>query len=167
MVSFYKEGVSMQQFYIHTTQFINKTNFRKNIFLFFSNYLPYVVAICYIAMICYLFVSKNIHLLEMIYKPAFVFFFVTIFRKIMNRPRPHVTFKFEPLCYHKENESFPSRHSASAFIIAFMAFLLDYYLGWFLFIIACLISISRVLVGLHYISDVLASFLIAFFVYFI
>lgn len=156
----------MQQFYIHTTQFINKTNFRKNIFLFFSNYLPYVVAICYIGMICYVFTLKNFNL-EMIYKPAFVFFFVTIFRKIIDRPRPHITFAFDPLFHHKEGESFPSRHSASAFIIAFMAFSIHYYLGWFLFLIACLISISRVLMGIHYISDVLASFLIALLVSFI
>lgn len=58
-------------------------------------------------------------------------------------------------------ESMPSRHTASAFIIAITVFYFNRYLGIVAIIIATLIALSRVLAGVHFIRDVLAGLLIS------
>lgn len=53
--------------------------------------------------------------------------------------------------------SFPSLHSANAFAAAVALFLLDRRTGWLAFPVAGLIALSRVFVGVHWPSDVLAG----------
>ncbi|MCH5303644.1 MAG: phosphatase PAP2 family protein [Ruminococcus sp.] len=88
--------------------------------------------------------------------PAVVFLSVTALRKIINRPRPYEALKINPLI--KKNtvgQSFPSRHSASVFIIAIVCYPINICLGVALTIVGITICISRILAGVHYISDVL------------
>jgi len=72
-----------------------------------------------------------------------------------------------PLLEHKQGESFPSRHTLSAFIIALVCFPVHIVLGIFAFIIAIMISATRILAGVHYMSDVVVAIIIAFVIYFI
>ena len=90
--------------------------------------------------------------------PAVTFLSVSILRKIINRARPYDTLEINPLiCKKTKGQSFPSRHAASVFIIA-MAFLyINTYSGIALFILGALMCLSRVLAGVHFISDVLAG----------
>ena len=67
----------------------------------------------------------------------------------------------------KKGESFPSRHAVSAMIIALVCFGINIYLGIFALVIALLICISRIMAGVHYISDVFVSIIIAFMIYMI
>ena len=55
----------------------------------------------------------------------------------------------------------PSRHTASAFIIAMSFLYISTPLGIAYLIISVLIMISRVLSGVHFISDVLVGMLIS------
>ena len=56
--------------------------------------------------------------------------------------------------------SFPSDHSTAAFAIAFAVFFLSRKVGIGFLIVATLVALSRVFVGLHYPSDVVAGVLI-------
>ena len=96
-----------------------------------------------------------------IIKPLSAFLIVTLFRKVVNRPRPYEAMNIEPLLTHKQGESFPSRHTVSAFIIALMFTHVNVYLGIMALIVAIIISGSRILAGVHYISDVVVAILIA------
>ena len=94
--------------------------------------------------------------------PAGVLVLVTVLRKLFKRQRPYEIFSTPPLFEREgKGDSFPSRHTASAFIIAMGGFLLSIWLGTALLITAAMIGAARVLAGVHYISDVLAGAVLA------
>ena len=104
--------------------------------------------------------------------PLTVFAIVTFFRKIFNRPRPYEKFATTSVFgKNKKGESMPSRHTACAFIIAMTFMYVSIPLGIAYLIISALIMISRVLAGVHFISDVIAgmaiSLLYGYFSFFI
>jgi len=78
-----------------------------------------------------------------------------------HRPRPYES---HPGVYHLSNShdpSFPSDHASAAFGIAFGIYFVDRRVGRVFLVIASLIAIGRVVVGAHYLTDVLASVVVA------
>jgi undecaprenyl-diphosphatase len=74
-----------------------------------------------------------------------------------HRPRPYES---HPGVYHLSNShdpSFPSDHASAAFGIAFGIYFIDRRVGRLFLIVAALIAAGRVVVGAHYLTDVLAS----------
>ena len=114
-----------------------------------------------------IFINHSSKLLLTIIKPLSSFLIVTLIRKLYNRPRPCMTFNIEPLVGHKTGESFPSRHTVSAFAIAFALLNINIHLGIIALIIACIVGLSRIICAVHFISDVLCGFLIALIIYLI
>lgn len=98
----------------------------------------------------------------MVCVPAATLITVTILRKLINRPRPYEKYDHHPL-FRRDGtgESFPSRHTASAFIIAMSGFVLNPYLAIGLLILSAIIGFSRVLAGVHFFTDVLAGAIIS------
>src|SRR3954467_6151644 len=81
--------------------------------------------------------------------------------QIWHRPRPYES---HPQVYHltkSHDPSFPSDHASAAFGIAFGIYFVDRRIGRFFIAVASLIALGRVLVGAHYLTDVLASFVIS------
>ena len=82
----------------------------------------------------------------------------TLVRKLIDRPRPYTALGFTPLFpKDKTGQSMPSRHCFSAAAIAGTAWYVLPPLGAVLAVLGVLIAISRVVTGVHYISDVLAG----------
>ncbi len=122
------------------------------------NFLPLVVFISYGLLIAYMLFTDLNAFAKITLAPLTVFLLITISRKIFNRKRPYEKFGI-PSVFNKDKkgESMPSRHTASAFIIA-MAFLyVNVPLGIIFLAISVLIMISRVLAGVHFISDVIVG----------
>ena len=74
-----------------------------------------------------------------------------------HRPRPYES---HPGVYHlssSHDPSFPSDHASAAFGIAFGIYFVDRRVGRVFLAIASLIAIGRVVVGAHYVTDVLAG----------
>lgn len=90
--------------------------------------------------------------------PAVVFLLGSGVRRAINRPRPYETLGFVPL-FPKDTkgQSFPSRHCFSAACIAVAASYVSPAVAVLLALLAVVIALSRVLCGVHYISDVLAG----------
>ena len=90
--------------------------------------------------------------------PAVVFVLGTALRRAINRPRPYETLGFAPL-FPKDTkgQSLPSRHCFSAACIAVAAVRVSPVCALILGVLALLIALTRVLSGVHYISDVLAG----------
>lgn len=90
--------------------------------------------------------------------PAVVFVLGTVLRRAINRPRPYEALGFTPL-FPKDTkgQSFPSRHCFSAACIAVAALRVCPVCALILAVLALVIALTRVLCGVHYISDVLGG----------
>ncbi len=82
-----------------------------------------------------------------------------------NRPRPFISHAgmVDPIIegLRVDNGSFPSSHTYIVFAVAVSVFLYGHKrLGVVLFILAILVALGRIVVGLHYPSDVLAGTLL-------
>jgi membrane-associated phospholipid phosphatase len=83
---------------------------------------------------------------------------VTVARKLFNYPRPYEIYDFYTVKpREKKGESFPSRHCYSAFVITTLSFLVSPLVFCGLLVLALLIATSRVLLGIHFVRDVLCG----------
>ncbi len=155
----------MEQFYNSFLNKIHSNNLLKTIIVFISKYLPYISFLLYPCILLYLFFTHNSLLLSTLLRPLSAFIFVTIIRKIINRKRPYESMNIQPLIQHKSGESLPSRHALSAMIIAFVCIDINIYLGIMMFVLAVIICLSRIIAGVHYISDVIVAIIIAVIFY--
>lgn len=127
--------------------------------------LPVITAVSY----TFLVISKLIYndlfsevFLKVLFVPAGVFIFVTLLREILNMPRPYEKYDIKPLMKKDtKGHSFPSRHTASVFIIAMTFLYAERWLGIVFLIFAFLISLTRFLAGVHFFRDILAGALIS------
>ncbi len=86
-------------------------------------------------------------------------------RHIVKKQRPYARYGYI-LDYdikRKKSYSFPSNHSTASMIIAYAIGFVNIYAGGVLFIFAILTGISRVCLGIHYFSDVLAGWVLSTF----
>lgn len=157
----------MKDFYQTLLNKIHSIPQLKNTIIFICKYFPYITFTLYPCILLYLLIIRSPLLLSTILRPLSAFIIVSIFRKLINRPRPYESMDIEPLLSHKSGESFPSRHTLSAFIIAFVCLNVNIYLGIFACTIASIISLTRILAGVHYISDVISAMIIAYIFYII
>lgn len=86
---------------------------------------------------------------------------VQIINHIYDRTRPFVHHTHHLLIAHGNDASFPSDHTSGAFAISFALLLFGRRaLGWAAFVIGVLIAVARVMVGVHYPTDVLGGVLV-------
>ncbi|MDI6704814.1 MAG: phosphatase PAP2 family protein [Bacillota bacterium] len=83
-------------------------------------------------------------------------------KRVVNRPRPYKTLENAialkpPSCQY----SFPSGHTCAAFTMAFVLANNMPEFGLAFYLLASMVGISRMYLGFHYPTDVLAGFLIA------
>ena len=81
------------------------------------------------------------------------FLVVTILRRLINAPRPESSLG-------KAGGAFPSRHAFSAFAIGTLFCFISTPLGILTLVFGILLSVSRVLLGIHFPRDVIAGALI-------
>lgn len=126
--------------------------------------LPFLVAASYPACLVLSFVRKKELFLRAVFVPAAMFFLVSIFRHFVDFPRPYEKEGITPLiAKEKKGHSFPSRHAASAGMIAAVWMAVWHPAGFFFLAVALLTSLSRVLAGVHYVRDVLVGGIFGFF----
>lgn len=89
------------------------------------------------------------------------FVLVSVFRYFFNAKRPYAMYEYEPVvAKEKEGQSMPSRHVFSAFVIAMSFAYINWKFSIIFFVVAILIAIHRVLVGVHFIKDVVVGAII-------
>lgn len=81
--------------------------------------------------------------------------------RFWHRSRPFVQEQgVQALIPHRANASFPSNHSMNGMAVAWQLLRSGNPVGWFFLPWSLLIGTSRVLTGVHYVSDVLGGFLL-------
>lgn len=111
----------------------------------------------YISVICLLLFKLDIILVPFLLIPASTLVAVKLVRYLLFRPRPFVSLDIKSLIYHKNSSSFPSQHSSSAFVIAASVLYVYYPLGIISLVVAFITGLSRVMVGVHYPSDIIVG----------
>ncbi len=93
-----------------------------------------------------------------------------IIKHLVGRPRPNYTdfensFGFNFFTFDSNYHSFPSGHSSTIFMVCFILCAILPKLKYYFFILTSIIAISRVVVGAHFITDVIAGGLLALIVF--
>ncbi len=128
--------------------------------VFFASYFQYVLAVLVI-----LLFRRNIR--AIFWSLAAVVLArlgaVELIRLFWSRPRPFVENSVNLLIEKANEPSFPSGHAALFFALSAVVYFYNKKAGVFFFIASFLISISRVFVGVHWPSDILAGALVGIF----
>lgn len=151
-----------KELYERAMSAVTKTPARKAAFGAVYKGLPAVMFAAYPLLLVYLFITRDARLIKVVLVPLFMFLTLSAARYFINAPRPYEVYDITPI-YAKDTKgkSFPSRHTASAAVIA-MAFLsVSPLLGAPFLLAALLIAASRVLGGVHFPKDVIAGVLYA------
>lgn len=96
----------------------------------------------------------------------FAWFLARILKYIFHIPRPFMTHDILPLVFEK-GYSFPSEHTTVFFALATAVYFLNRRTGFWMYILAFIIGISRIIIGVHYPVDILAGAVLGIFIGFI
>ncbi|MGN1276368.1 MAG: phosphatase PAP2 family protein [Floccifex sp.] len=120
----------------------------------------------YIIYPCFLiYIWNNPFLIKAICIPLISFILVSIVRKKINRPRPYEINNKTPIIKKDtKGQSMPSRHVFSSVIISMTILYIYPGFGIFLLILSAIEAFIRVIGGVHFISDVVAGYIIGILV---
>ncbi len=134
--------------------------------IFFAKYFDYILPFVLLAILIAGF-KKNWRMVLYSLICAFVsrFIIASFVRLLWFRPRPFVENSVNLLVSHNPNEaSFPSGHASFYFALSTVVYLHNKKLGIFFYIFTILMTLSRVFIGIHWPSDILAGAVIGIFV---
>lgn len=129
--------------------------------IFFAKYFEYILIVLAI-----LLLRKNWRGVFWAFLAAVLarFGIVELIRLCWSRSRPFIENNVNVLINHAPTPSFPSGHAAFYFALSNVIFLYhNKRVGIFFFIASFLVSISRVFIGVHWPSDILAGAIIGLF----
>lgn len=126
-----------------------------------SKLTPLAVFAAFFITLFVLLITWNLKWIFFLIVPVVTFTVVTLMRNLLNYPRPFERFAYTPLVKHGKGKSFPSRHTASAVIIGMGCLYVNVGYGVAMLIVAAIVSVTRILTGVHHIFDVLVGILIS------
>ncbi|MBQ1238866.1 MAG: phosphatase PAP2 family protein [Ruminococcus sp.] len=151
-----------EKIFFWNVRLFTKYKAARYILRFVYKLLPMVMLVAYPVLLVHVYFTDLQSLPKLVLVPMHVFLGVTLLRVIIDEQRPYERFD-TPSVFGKttKGKSFPSRHTASAFIIAMAFMYVDFWWGMLAMLIALLIELSRIMAGAHYIHDVLAGMAIS------
>jgi len=150
--------------YILINKYINERPKLKKLIVFIENKSPDPVMWIFYGMLAVLVLKRDLRFLPFGAIPWIDFYIVTKIRNKINRKRPFEALSFEPIINHSPGKSFPSRHASSSVIITMAVWFISPFWGIITAIVSFFVCITRVLTGVHYISDVISGALISFII---
>lgn len=152
----------MKIFYVGLNEFMWNHPFIKSCTHFAARFCPYMVGIFYMLFLLKIFLDRPHNLLILAAEPIAVLAITTILRIVINRKRPSEKYNLEPIDGSKKiGHSFPSIHVAFSLSIALAVLRYGPNMGLLLSALAIIITVTRLLSGVHYSTDIIASVIIA------
>ena len=132
---------------------------RLTLVLLAVSHLVSALSVAAFGYMCYLTLSDSVsEFIKLALTLALPFLAITLLRKLINAPRPYELYDvYDTAPKNKKGSSFPSRHAHSAFAIGTLLCFFSLPLGIILLALALLLSAARVLLGIHFVRDVLAG----------
>lgn len=139
-------------------------NSRPILTLFILNINKYITAICFVLFPLLLVIeafTDTALCLRSVITAAVPFVIVSVFRQIVDSPRPYEALNIEPLLNKStKGKSFPSRHCFSIFLIAMCWLRFLPLVGIILLAFGVILGLVRVLIGVHFPRDVIGGALV-------
>lgn len=136
--------------------------FRNDIFDFLTLFFHYFIyVIPFVLILAFLYFKKTKEVTVLFLGIALDFLISSLIKFLVNRPRPYDLFDS---LFSARGSSFPSLHASMSFLIA--SILSGYYKKYRIafYVLALLISLSRIYAGVHYFSDVAFGILLGFLI---
>ena len=160
--------VIMKFFYEGINKFMYKHPFIKSCVYFASKFCPWMVAIFYSLFLLKIVLESQTGFYLLFIKPFTVLLITVLLRILVDRPRPVQKYNIQPIDDKERiGHSFPSIHTSLAISIALTVIARGPNMGLLLSALAVTITCTRLLTGVHYLTDILASILIALAIYII
>jgi membrane-associated phospholipid phosphatase len=107
------------------------------------------------------YLDDPILMVKILVSGAVPFVLVSVLRRLINAPRPYEMYEFyKEAPKSKKGSSFPSRHVFSCFTVAVLCYILSPILAVAIAVTGALLSVSRVLLGIHFVRDVVTGAII-------
>ena len=135
--------------------------------VFCAHTLPYIVVILLLWHIWHnrTGVRKSfLHSFDIFFSPAVAYFVGSILKVLIARPRPFINLPGVHLLFGADGFAMPSGHATFYFALALALYYHNKTLGKIMFAGAALISITRVMAGVHYSTDIIAGALLGMIV---
>ncbi|MBO5524753.1 MAG: phosphatase PAP2 family protein [Roseburia sp.] len=144
--------------YERMTEYIKKDPKKVRLINRLNQILTGIVFCAYPLFLLILFLEKDAFLIRAVVVPAVSFGAVTLFRYLLNVPRPYEKFGLEPVLEKDtRGKSFPSRHVFSVYMIAATVFVCYPGVGILLGVLGLFLAGIRVAGGVHEPRDVAAG----------
>ncbi|MEK7647396.1 MAG: phosphatase PAP2 family protein [Patescibacteria group bacterium] len=149
----------------YLNSFAGRSEWLDAIFIFFASYLEYwLVGGLLASVIAYRWQNGFRILTDALLAALFSRLILTeIIRFFYAKPRPFEVTDVYRLIDHSSGGAFPSGHAAFFFALAMAIFLYNRVWGGVFFVGAVLISVSRVVGGIHWPSDILGGAVVGIF----
>jgi len=135
--------------------------------IFMTNSSSKFFSLIYFAVGSYLIYNSDPRFRSFILIPAAVYLTVKLIPVLYNRQRPFAEYSLKNLVKQREDHSFPSTHTASSLIISLAVLNINPGLGVLMLGLAVITALSRIMVGVHYPSDILGAWLLALSTHFL
>ncbi|MBE5890252.1 MAG: phosphatase PAP2 family protein [Lachnospiraceae bacterium] len=150
----------MELFYVSMVEWFAAHKKITAVIRWMNKIVTILVMLSYPALLIYLLITKSSLLYRAIVVPLDGFIILSVFRYFVNRKRPYELYEIKPLIEKDtKGKSFPSRHVFSAVAIAATFWLWSPFpvLGVVIAALSVLLAAVRVMMGVHFISDVCAG----------
>lgn len=104
---------------------------------------------------------RTIILLHIVVGGALTLGLALVANHTIHDPRPFIVDHFTPLIHGSTDNGFPSDHTLLASFLAYVVLRYERTLGSVLFVVAAVGGAARVATGVHHMTDVVGSFVIA------
>lgn len=146
------------------SDFAGKSAVFDKVIIFLSNYLQYPLVVLFLVAVYFWHISKPekkkllwTALLSVVIARLGI---TELIRFLYHRPRPFLVYSDIHPLISKNEYSFPSGHAAFFFALATAIYFYNKRWGTWFFVASILISLSRVVAGIHYPSDILGGAII-------